>query len=100
MNIKVAIAVVGLALMLLLTISATGPVFAEPLEDAKAAIKKKDYDTALHLLEPLARRGVAEGQTELGQMYASGYGVKEDYNRAHELWQAAAEKNMHLHMRR
>ena len=42
------------------------PVVAGPLEDANAAIKRRDYATALRLIRPLAERGDANAQYNLG----------------------------------
>jgi hypothetical protein len=42
------------------------PVGAGPLEDADAAIKRRDYATAVRLIHPLAEQGNANAQYKLG----------------------------------
>jgi hypothetical protein len=60
--------------LLLVATSAT----ADSLADALAAIGREDYATALRLLRPLAEKGNAEAQLELGLMYRDGNGVPQD----------------------
>lgn len=52
---------------------------AGPLEDAKLALGKADYATALRLLRSLAEKGNAEARSDLGTMYWNGLGVPQDY---------------------
>ncbi len=61
------------------------PVFADPLEGADAAIKKRDYATALRLIRPLAEQGDANAQYNLGVFYDNGLGVPQDKVRAY-MW--------------
>ncbi len=61
------------------------PVFADPLEGADAAIKKRDYATALRLILPLAEQGDANAQYNLGVFYDNGLGVPQDKVRAY-MW--------------
>jgi len=61
------------------------PVVAGPLEDANAAIKRRDYATALRLIRPLAEQGNANAQYNLGVFYDNGLGVPQDRVRAH-MW--------------
>ena len=53
-------------------------VEAGPLEDADAAIKRRDYATALRLIRPLAEQGDANAQYNLGVFYDNGLGVPQD----------------------
>jgi TPR repeat protein len=53
----------------------TRAVSAEPLEDARSAETRHDYATALRIIRPLAERGVAAAQYELGDLYYNGWGV-------------------------
>src|SRR5437016_4079906 len=54
----------------------------QPLGDAQAALDRKDYDTALKLLRPLAQNGDPGAQTLLGGMYAMGAGVTKNDSEA------------------
>jgi uncharacterized protein len=47
----------------------SGSVYGGDLEDGRDALKRKDYDTAYNLLLPLAEKGNAEAQFELGTLY-------------------------------
>lgn len=58
---------------------------AGPLEDAAAAVKKRDYTTAVRLIRPLAEQGNATAQYNLGLFYDNGLGVPQDRVRAH-MW--------------
>ena len=52
--------------------------YADPLEDAKAAIQNKDFEKAFELLGPLAEENHAEAQFLLGSLYINGQGVEKD----------------------
>jgi uncharacterized protein len=68
----------------------TKDVAAGPREDAGAAYKKGDYATALRLIRPLAEKGDADAQVNLGVMYANGRGVPQDYAAAVSWYRKAA----------
>src|SRR5579871_2086172 len=70
---------------LVVTPALMGGAVAGPLEDGTAAIRHGDYTTAVRLAEPLAERGDAEAEYNLGFMYAVGQGVMQDFVRAY-LW--------------
>jgi TPR repeat protein len=70
---------------ILLVLSFAAPVAAGPLEDANAAIKRRDYPTALRLIRPLAEQGDANAQYNLGVFYDNGLGVPQDKVRAY-MW--------------
>ena len=53
-------------------------VAAGPLEDADAAVKKRDYATAVRIIRPLAEQGDARAQYTLGVFYDNGLGVPQD----------------------
>jgi len=53
-------------------------VAAGPLEDADAAVKKRDYATAVRIIRPLAEQGDAKAQYTLGVFYDNGLGVPQD----------------------
>ena len=60
-------------------------VVAGPLEDADAAVKRRDYATAVRLIRPLAEQGDATAQYTLGVFYDNGLGVPQDRIRAY-MW--------------
>ena len=45
---------------------------AGPLEDADAALKRRDYANAVRLIRPLAEQGNANAQYNLGVFYDNG----------------------------
>jgi len=67
-------------------------VLADPLEDAQAAFGHGDYTTALKLLRPLAEKGNANAQNDLGWMYEQGKGVTKDFKEAMKWYRSAAEQ--------
>ena len=54
------------------------------------AYKKEDYKTSYDLILPLAKKGFAQAQYNLGIMYANGKGVEKNYSKAIEWWILAA----------
>ncbi len=60
------------------------------LEEADAAYKRVDYETALRELRPLANQGNAEAQYNLGVVYDKGLGVPRDYTEAAKWFRKAA----------
>jgi TPR repeat protein len=62
------------------------------LQDGLAAIKDRDYATALHLLRPLADEGNADAQSQIGHMYAHGQGVANDDVEAVKRYRKAADQ--------
>ena len=69
----------------LLVLNFAEPVAAGPLEDADAALKRRDYATVLRLIRPLAEQGDANAQYNLGVFYDNGLGVPQDKVRAY-MW--------------
>jgi uncharacterized protein len=57
-------------------------VAARPLEDATAAIERREYATALQLLRPLAEQGNADAQVILAMMFITGRGLPQDHAEA------------------
>ena len=70
---------------ILLMLSFATPVVAGRLKDANAAIKRRDYATAVRLIRPLAEQGDANAQYNLGVFYDNGLGVPQDKVRAY-MW--------------
>ncbi len=79
---------IGLVLALLLTLPAT----AQDHQKGVAAYKRGDYATALKEWRPLAERGHANAQDNLGLMYTKGLGVPQDYAAAVKWYRKAAEQ--------
>jgi TPR repeat protein len=69
----------------------TAPAAAD-YKDGLAAVHRGDYATALKLLTPLAQKGHAWAQYNLGVMYDQGEGVALDDKEAVKWYQAAAEQ--------
>ena len=67
-------------LMLVVALCAAQPVAAQsPTADqCNAAYNQKDYANALTLCRPLADRGSAKAQQQLGYLYANGLGAERD----------------------
>ncbi len=63
---------------------------AASFEEGREAYLAKDYEKALSILEPLAKRGHAKAQITLGIMYDFGHGVKKDPLKAVEWYEKAA----------
>ena len=58
---------------------AVSSVLADNLADAKLAIRMRQYDRAVTLLQPVARQGNPEAQHQLASMYRTGRGINKDY---------------------
>lgn len=67
------------------------PVYAD-LESGVDAYKRGHYAAALEILRPLAEQGNVDAQFHLGLMYANGYGVTQDPQRAAEWFNKAVGK--------
>ena len=70
---------------IILVLGFAAPAAAGPLEDADAALKRRDYATAVRLNRPLAEQGNANAQYNLGTFYDNGLGVPQDKVRAY-MW--------------
>ncbi len=68
----------------------SGVAKADELDDAFAAYNNGDYAVAVGLLRPIAERGDALAQYNLGAIYANGHGVTRDYQEAAKWWRLAA----------
>ena len=85
----------GLALIAALcagfTLGLTAPAWAG-FDEGVAAFKRGDYATALREFRPLAERGDATAQFNLGIMYDTGLGVPQDYAEAARWYRKAADQ--------
>jgi hypothetical protein len=64
----------------------------DAFQGAASAVQRKDYASALRLLEPLAAGGDARAQTQLASLYYHGHGVAEDNARALQWYELAARQ--------
>jgi uncharacterized protein len=87
MSIRTSIAALALFL-------ATSSALADALQDGIAAVHRKDYPTAIRLLEPLARSGNALAQLRLGLLYYHGHGVRESDAQARVWFERAARQGL------
>jgi len=65
-------------------------------DEGLSAYNKKDFATALKEMEPLASQGNAFAQKILGNMYADGHGVPQDYKEAVKWYRLAADQGYAL----
>ena len=56
------------------------------------AYKNQNFPSALREWKPLAKKGVAQAQSNLGVMYSQGTGVPKDYKMALRWWKKAANQ--------
>src|SRR4030065_319877 len=78
-------------LTLLISTSLAVTAFGGQFEDGIAAYERGDYATAFILMKPLAEKGDAKAQHNLGVMYDYGRGVPQDYTKALKWYRSAAE---------
>ena len=65
---------------------------AQAVQEGLLAYRKQNYEQALELWLPLARKGNTEAQFFVGGLYMDGSGVEEDVVRAHAWWRLSADK--------
>ncbi len=75
------------------TLGLTAPAWAG-WDEGVAAYKRGDYATALSELRPLAEKGGASAQYNLGILYDGGLGAPQDYAEAVKWYRKAAEQGM------
>ncbi len=88
--------IVATAVVLLFAIGV--PSAQADLGKGEKAFKRGDYAAALREWRPLAEQGVAEAQSNLGQMYKLGLGVAQDYAEA-VVWYRRASDQGHVEAR-
>ncbi len=66
--------------------------FGGTIEDALRAYRNGDYKTAFGLIKPLAEKGDATAQFNIGVMYAKGQGVQKDDSEAAKWYRKSAEQ--------
>jgi len=67
------------------------PSYSADFNKGLTAAQNGDFATALKEWKPLAEKGDAVAQYNLGQMYRNGDGVPQDYTEAVRWWRLAAE---------
>jgi hypothetical protein len=80
-------------LFVVLSIGATA-VWADDVDDGWAAFQKGDYATALKLLMPMAQKGNAVAELDIGIMYFGGKGLPQDRREAAKWFKASAEQGV------
>ena len=78
--------------LLILTFGLAAPAMAAELDDAVAAAHGGDYATALRRLSPLADKGDARAQFDIGFMHAYGWGLPRNPAEAIAWYRKAAEQ--------
>ena len=82
----------GLILCSSLLMGTATSVAAQSFEMGLRAYDRRDYATALREWRPLAKRGNAAAQRNLGRMYNYGEGVVQNYKEAVKWYRVAAER--------
>ena len=85
----------AVALVMLLT-GLTASARAEQLDDAVAAAHRGEYSVAFKLTSPLAEKGDARAQFNIGYMYAKGWGVQKELAEAVKWYRKAAEEGLEI----
>ena len=65
---------------------------ANSFEEARYAIRNKDFKQAATLLEMLASNGHKDAQYQLAALYRGGQGVAQDHGKAASWYKMAAEQ--------
>src|SRR6266700_7292135 len=79
---------------LILVLGLVGPATAAELDDAVAAAHRGDYAAALRRLSPLAEKGDARAQFDIGFMHAYGWGVPRNPAEAITWYRKAADQGL------
>jgi hypothetical protein len=68
---------------------------ASPHDEAKAAIRLRNFTKAIEIYQELAQQGDVDAQFALGGLYRSGRGIEKDTTKAHH-WFLQAAKQGHV----
>ena len=79
------------SILLLVSACLSGPAVTNEMDAVNAAIRVRDYDSAVPLLEAQAGQGNAQAQYQLASLYRSGTGVPRDHEAAVGWLRKAAE---------
>jgi V8-like Glu-specific endopeptidase len=80
--------------LLILALGLIGPAAAAELDDAVAAAQRGEYAAALRRLSPLAEKGDARAQFDVGFMHAYGWGVPRNPAEAITWYRKAADQGL------
>ena len=83
---------VSASIVFSLLVSVTEFALTAPADDAFAAADRGDYSTALRIWQPLAQKGDASAQANLGYMYENGHGVTRNFQQAVAWYRKSAEQ--------
>ena len=83
-------------LLLILVLGLVSPAIAAELDEAIAATRRGDYATALRQLTPLAEKGDARAQFDIGFMHAYGWGVQRSPTEAIAWYRKAADQGLQV----
>ena len=89
MSLAVSVTIRRLAVVLVV-LAGFPPVQAGVVDEAKLAVRLRDYARAATLLQSAADRGDAEAQYQLASLYRSGRGVPKDHGKASRWLREAA----------
>ena len=67
-------------------------IYADDFKDGMGAYETEDFRTAYKLFFPLADRGLAHAQFQLGVMFENGQGVAQDYLQASQWYRLSADQ--------
>jgi TPR repeat protein len=81
-----------LALIFPALLLSTALAFADSLDDGKAAWERKDWPTAVNLLQPLANQGNSQAQWIIANMHSKGQGFVRDEDEAFQWYQKSADQ--------
>jgi uncharacterized protein len=65
---------------------------ARPFDDATAAMERREYQTAIAIIQPLAKQGDARAQEFMGNRYFLGQGVQSNNDEALKWFQLSADQ--------
>jgi TPR repeat protein len=77
-------------LLLWTALTVTAGAVRADLETGLAAVERRDWAAALAEFRPLADRGVADAQVNLGNLYMKGWGLTQNYGEAFRWYLKAA----------
>ena len=83
-----------ICLTLAVLLGSTGTSWGADVNKGFAAYQSGDFATALREWRPLAEKGDADAQFNLGVMYSKGQGVPQDYKTAVKWYTLAAEQGV------
>ena len=89
---KTSFRMISSIIVVLLFVLCSGQSASAGFKEGVEAYKRGDYATALKEFHPLANRGNAPAQFNLGVMYDNGQGVPQDYREASKWYRKAANQ--------